>query len=207
MVHCYYKDESINKLVIGFIINPSIKCEKLFREQVEKWISVLLHYRTMETIIYFLKNKKTCVMALIIIYENNRGYTKKVYRVLSCVVYYFMENCVFIDCISCQSKILSSISSKTTFEQTSFNILLGIDITELLLNLLSCHGFMKKPNSTGILNCRLRLVNNYLAKVFYIIEKDSKQESMIRNDVKLRINMIDQMDTDFFTKQSNQFPP
>ena len=94
-------------------------------------------------------------------------------------------------------KTLSSISSKPTFEQTSFNILRNIGIPELLLNLLSCHGFMKKPNSTVILNCRSRLVNNYLEKVFYIIENDSKQKSMIPNDMKLRINVIDQLDTYF----------
>ena len=38
----------------------------------------------------------------------------------------------------------------------------------------------------------------YLAKGLYIIEKDSKLKSMIPNNVKLRINMIDQMDTDSF---------
>ena len=40
-------------------------------------------------------------------------------------------------------------------------------------------------------------MNNYLEKVFYNIEKDSKREYMLPNDVKLRINVIDQLDTDF----------
>ena len=40
-------------------------------------------------------------------------------------------------------------------------------------------------------------MNNYLAKVFYRIERDSKQKVMLPNDVKLRVNVIDQMDTDF----------
>ena len=39
-------------------------------------------------------------------------------------------------------------------------------------------------------------MNNYLAKGFYIIEKELKK-SMLPNDVKLRIDLIDQMDTDF----------
>ena len=67
----------------------------------------------------------------------------------------------------------------------------------MLLNLLSCHGFMKKPNSTVILNCLSHLINNYLAKGFYIIEKVSKQKYMLPNDVKLIINLINQMDTYF----------
>ena len=100
-------------------------------------------------------------MVLIIIYENNGGNTKTVYRVLSCVVYSLIYNHVCIDYISCQSKTSSFILSKPIFEQTSFNILLGIVIPELLLNLVPFHGFMKKPNSTVILNFRSCLVNNY----------------------------------------------
>ena len=151
----------------------------------------------METIGYYLRNNNKCVMALIIIYENNGGNAKKLYRVLSCVVYSLIYNYVFIQYISCQQNILSSIPSKTIFEDISLNIILGIGIPELLLNLVSCHGFTKKPNSTVILNCRSCLLNNYLAKGFYIIEKYSKQKIMLPNDVKLRIHVIDQMDTDF----------
>ena len=116
---------------------------------------------------------------------------------LSFVVYSLIENHVCIDHILHPSKTLISISSKPTFEETSFNILLGIGIPELLVNLLYFHGFMKKPNLTVILNCRSCLINIYLSKLFYIIEKDSKQLSMLPNDVKLRIYLIDQMDTDF----------
>ena len=113
------------------------------------------------------------------------------YRVLSCVVYSLIDNYVCIDYLSCQLKTLSSISSKPKFEQTSFNILLGIGIPELLLKLAYCHGFTKKPNSTVISNFRSRLVNNYLAKGFYIIENYTKQKNMLPNDVKLIINVID----------------
>ena len=84
---------------------------------------------------------------------------------LSCVVYYLIDNFVCIDYLSFKSKTLISISSKPEFEQISFNILLNVGITELLLNLLSCHGLMKKTDSTVILNFRSRLVNNYLEKV------------------------------------------
>ena len=51
------------------------------------------------------------------------------------------------------------------------------------------------------LNCGIKLpsclVNNYLAKELYIIERDSKQKFMLPNDVKLIINVIDKLDTDF----------
>ena len=53
--------------------------------------------------------KNTSVMALIIIYENNGEIPKKLYRVLSCVVYNITENYVCIDYMSCQSEILRDI--------------------------------------------------------------------------------------------------
>ena len=99
-----------------------------------------------------MRKKNTCVMPLIMIYENNGEKLKKVYTVLSCVVYSLIYNYICIDYLSYQSKTLLSISSKPTSEQTSFNILLGLEIPELLLNLVSCHGFTKKPDSTVTLN-------------------------------------------------------
>ena len=102
----------------------------------------------METIKDCLRNNNTCVMALILIYENNGEKPKKVYRLLSCVVYSLIENYVCIDILSCQSKTSISISSKPTFEQKSFNILRVIGIPYLLLNLVYCHGSIKKPIST-----------------------------------------------------------
>ena len=56
---------------------------------------------------------------------------------------------------------------------------------------------MKKPNSTVILKFRYCLLNNYLEKGFFTIEKDSNQLSSIRNEVKLRIHEIDKLETDF----------
>ena len=107
IVHCYYTDEIINQFAIGYMINPSINCNKVIREQVEKWLSFSLHKRTMETIKYFLRKKNTCVMALISFYEINGLKTKKVYRVLICVVYSLIEDHVCIDYISCQTETLA----------------------------------------------------------------------------------------------------
>ena len=115
----------------------------------------------------------------------------------SCVVYTLIENNVYIDYLSCQSKTLSAISYKPVFKDTSFNILLVIGIPELLLNLVSCHGFIKKPNSTVILNFRTRLINNHLSKGFSIIEQNTKQIIFLPNDVKLRINLNNKLDTDY----------
>ena len=36
MVHCYTTDETINQFAIGYMINPSLNCNKVFGIQVEK---------------------------------------------------------------------------------------------------------------------------------------------------------------------------
>ena len=56
----------------------------------------------MENIKDCLSKKNTRVMALIIFYENNGEDPKKLYKVLSCVVYSIIENYVCIDYILCQ---------------------------------------------------------------------------------------------------------
>ena len=50
------------------------------------------------------------------------------------------------------------------------------------------------------------VIFNYLEKGFYIIEKVSKQKRVLINDLKLRINMIDQMYTDFVMARTKQLP-
>ena len=99
----------MNQFAIGYMINPSIKFKNAFRTQVEKYLSVYFSTRTTKTIKDCLMKNNTCVMALIMINEND-GYTPKtLYRVLSCVVYSLIANYFCIDYLSCQSKILSSI--------------------------------------------------------------------------------------------------
>ena len=77
MVHCYSADESINPFAIGYMINPSLNCNKVFTEQAEKFSSVSFHKKTRETIKMFLRKKNTCVTALIMFYENNGENQKK----------------------------------------------------------------------------------------------------------------------------------
>ena len=76
MVHCYHTYESINQFEIGYMINPSLNCNKVFRVKYEKWLSVSLHEKKMETIKDFLRKNNTCVVLIIMFYENN-GENKK----------------------------------------------------------------------------------------------------------------------------------
>ena len=94
----------------------------------------------------FSEKKDTCVIVLVMFNDTKTKNPTKVYRVLSCVLYYVIENYVCIEYICFHSKTLSVIFSDKIFEGASYNELLGIDIPEVLMHLISCHGFMKKKN-------------------------------------------------------------
>ena len=134
------------------MINPPIYIINVFRTQLQKFLGCYFCISTMKTIKFFLMNKNTSLMALTTIYETFGIAIIKMYRVLSCVVYTIIDNYVCIDYLLCQSKTLCCISHNPTFKETSFNLLIGIGIPELLLNLVSCHRFMMKLNSTMVLN-------------------------------------------------------
>ena len=47
----------------------------------------------------------------------------------------------------------------------------GLDIPDIMMNIMSCHDFSKVTTSTVILVCRSALVPYNLSKVFIIVEK------------------------------------
>ena len=110
---------------------------------------------------------------------------------LSSVLYFLIQNIVCIDYLSQQSKNLSIISSNIILEQTSFNILLGVGIPDLSLNLVSCYGFIEKPNSTVLINCRHCLANNYLSKGLFIIKNNYRELITLPDNMKLIIRITD----------------
>ena len=71
MVHTYSKDEKNNKFAIGYIIKPLLHINKVFREQVEKFLRSTFNESTKVTIRGVMKNNDTCVIALIMFYETN----------------------------------------------------------------------------------------------------------------------------------------
>ena len=70
---------------------------------------------------------------------------KKVFKVLSCVIYTIISNYDFIDYSGSESIFLSEIGlgSGGRFKHFNKNYdkILGIGIPDLLMNLMSCHGF------------------------------------------------------------------
>ena len=109
MVHIYSTEKTINRFVIGYMINPSIHMNSIFREKIQTCLGCYLSIKTMKTIRDCMLKKNTSVMAPIMIYKTGGKDIRKVYIVLSCVVYTIIDNYVCIDYLLCQSKTLCGI--------------------------------------------------------------------------------------------------
>ena len=68
--------------------------------------------------------------------------------------------------------------------------LLGIGIPEVLMNIISWHGYRNKIKSTVILLCCTELVEYYTSKGLIIIEHSSKNLSSIPNEAKQITHVI-----------------
>ena len=76
MVHIYTTEKTIHQFAIGYMIEPSLYFNNIFKTKVEKCLGCYFSIRKMKTIKKNLMKNNTYVMALIIIYENNGKYTK-----------------------------------------------------------------------------------------------------------------------------------
>ena len=90
---------------------------------------------------------------------------KKAYRVLSCVICTIIKNYVCNDYLACKPKIISEIpvgsGGGSKHGDKSSDRILGIGIKDLLMNLMSCHGFSKNIKYVVILKCPKRKLEYY----------------------------------------------
>ena len=100
------------------------------------------------------------MLALVMFYDTRAENIS--YRVLSCVIYTIINHCVCIDYLSCQSKTLSEISvgsgGISQHGDKRFGRILGIGIPDLLMNLMSCRGYLKNINYVVILKSPKRML-------------------------------------------------
>ena len=70
--------------------------------------------------------------------------------------------------------------------EKSFDIVLGIGIQDLLMKLMSCHGFLKNIIIVFVLQSPKRMLEYYFSKGFTILECNYNNEAKLPNDVKQR---------------------
>ena len=127
---------------IGYMIIPTLSIKRVFKDQVNKCTNTTFGAMTQPHISKILWKKR--VLALLIFYETRKN-PKKVFKVLSCVIYTIIRNYVCIDYLGYESKNLSELclgsGGQFKLEEKSYEKILGIGIPDLLMNLMSCHGF------------------------------------------------------------------
>ena len=87
------------------------------------------------------------MLALVKIYESGKTIVRKLFRVLSCLIYTIIDKYVCIDYLGSEKSKLSYLKIGCTGSNKhnglDYKNVLGIGIPDLLLNLLSYHGFKK----------------------------------------------------------------
>ena len=114
-----------------------------------------------------LENNNTSVLAFIMFYETIEDNPKKYFRLLSCVIYITIKNYVCIDYLACKffkSEMTVGYIGGSKHGDKSFDRIFGIGIPYLLMNLMSCHGFLRNKNSVVILKCSKRMLEYYSQK-------------------------------------------
>ena len=116
------------------------------------------------------------VLELVIFYESGKTIIRKLCRVLSCVIYTIIEKYVCIDYLGSEKSKLSDLKIGCTGSRKhngmDYNNLFGIVIPDLLLNLLSCHIFLRNNDSVVIIKCPNRMSEYYFNKGFVELECD-----------------------------------
>ena len=74
-----------------------------------------------------------------------------------------------------------------------FNRILVIGIPDLLMKLLSCHGFLKNIKSIFIIKCPKRMLEYYFLIVFGILGCNFNNLAKLPNEVKQIINLEEQI--------------
>ena len=102
-------NQRINELYIGYMMNKSLSMNKVFREQVKVCTKTTFSTSTMIQTSKMLLKPNTKVLALVMFFENKKKNAKKMFRMLSCLIYTIIRIYVFIDYLGSDKKKLCDL--------------------------------------------------------------------------------------------------
>ena len=108
------------------------------------------------------------MLELIMFYVTRLDNTKKYFKVVSCDIYTTINDYVCIKNLACESNKLCELS--VCYEggfkhgNKNYDKILGIGVPDLLMNFMSCHGFLKNKNSVLIIKYPKRMLEYYFSK-------------------------------------------
>ena len=110
------------------------------------------------------------MLALVVFNEQGTFIPRKMFRVLSYVIYKIIDRYVCIDYLGTETKKISELnlgcSLKTKHENKDYDKLFGIGIPDIFVNMLSCQVFLNSNESIVILKCPNRMSEYYFNKRF-----------------------------------------
>ena len=105
------------------------------------------------------------MIALIVHYEHGTFKARKLFKVLSCVIYTIIDRYVCIDYLCTEIKKISQLklgrSLKTKNEGMEYDNLFGIGIPDIFMNMLSCQVFTNNKDSIRTFQYHNRFVVVY----------------------------------------------
>ena len=114
--------------------------------------------------------RNTRVLALVVHYELGNINPRKMFKVLSCVIYSIIDRYVCIDYLGTDINKISQLklgrSFKIRHENKDYDNLFGIGIPDIFMNMLSCQGFLNNNYYIVILKFPNRMSEYYFNKVF-----------------------------------------
>ena len=90
------KKQRINEFSFGYMFNPTLHATEFFREQVKACLNNKFGQDTNKHIIKPLMKRNTRVLALVVFYELGNINPRKMFKVLSCIIYTIIDRYVCI---------------------------------------------------------------------------------------------------------------
>ena len=145
----------------------------------------------MKQISKILLKPNTIVLSLVMFFENRKTNAKKMFRVLSCVIYTIISNCVCIDYLGSEKSKLShlrlGVAGSYKHLGKKYDNVLGFEIPDLLLNFFSCQGFLKNNESVAILKFPPGMFECYFNRGLIIFNCDENKLKRLPSQIKYRV--------------------
>ena len=129
-------NQRIDEFSIGYMMNPNLNRNRSFKDQVKVCLKKKFGPDTNTHIAKRLSKNNTRVLALVIFYESGEKIIRKMFRVLSCVIYTIIDKYVCIDYLGSEKSKLSDLRLGCTGSNenngTDYDNVLGIGIPDLL---------------------------------------------------------------------------
>ena len=184
------KNQRINEFSIEYMMNPNLFINKAFKEQVKICLKTKFSTTILSHISKISLKPDTRVLALVMFHENRKKTLENVQSFESCNICNYKQLCLywlfrFWDFF--KSDLNLGYDGIYKHFNKSYENVLGFGIPDLLMNLLSCHGFLKNNDYIVILKFPNRMFEYYFNKVLIIFDCDKKVLERLLSEIKDRI--------------------